>query len=239
MELIKKVMGCLVFLVLACGPVVSKDLKSEDFYIGLDGQMRQMKFNKDFGHLIMKKNHPQTNIYVGYKIKDNLWIEIGRESTVTKTKETCVYAGQRVNGVAIPASVSPALYRTKVRAKGPHIDLVFSKKIFDGYSTRALGSVGLSAVTISCQRVLLQAGIPPVYNHPTRDMKKKSISLRLMGGIQHNFRNGIGIRGYLSFVNTGRMDIKSKDSGVKKLPVIPKVLPKDSFIVGIGFVVPF
>lgn len=231
----KKCLFLLSFFVLICEPSVC--LQKEDFYFGLDGQTRSMGYKKGFGDLIAKKHHPQANIYLGYKINENIAIELGREETASKIRYATLREGQSINGVPLPACLEPAFFKTKVKVRGPHIDFVLSKIISDTIPLRILGSIGVSSLTIICDREAVSVGHPSIPG-PNRHMKKHSAALRVMGGLQYAFENGIGIRASLSFVNTGGMVVKVKDSSAK-FQVVPKVLPKDTLLLGLGVVVPF
>lgn len=232
----KKCFIFLGFIIFSCEPTVC--LEKEDFYLGLEGQVRNMGCKKGFGDLIVRKNHPQANAYLGYKFNENIAIELGYESTETKIKDSCIEEGESVNGVPLPAIISPAIFKTQIKVRGPHIDLVLSKKISDRYPVSILGSIGISSVTINCRRNLHSISNPPIPGN-TRDMRKQSAALRAMGGLQYEFDNGIGVRASLSFVNTGKMVVKVRDRTARKMAVVPKVLPRDSFSFGVGIVIPF
>jgi hypothetical protein len=227
-------MASVIFL--ACEPTVCLE-NERSFYLGFDGQIRKMGFDKDFGGLIAKKKHAQTNFYLGYKINEIVSIEVGRESTITKVKISHISAGQAVNGVPLARTLHPAVFRTKIKAKGPHLDVVFSKTLSDRFPIQVIGSLGLSAITLRCERELLSAAGGP--GSPAREMKKRSVALRTMGGFQYFFSEGVGVRAYVSFVNTGKMVVKSKDPSSAKISNTPRVLPKDSFIAGAGVVIRF
>ncbi len=233
----KKCLFFLSFIIFACEPTIC--LEREDFYFGLDGQIRNMGYKKGFGDLVIRKSHPQYNVYLGYKINENIWLEIGEESTQTKVKHSNVVTGQRVTGNLLPRDLSPALFKTKIKVRGPHLDLVFSKRILNDTPLSAIGSVGLSQLTIIYERNLIAAGIPPCALGMEKTLKKKSVALRAMGGIQYTFDNGMGLRVSLNFVNTGNMVVKVKDSDSRKFLIEPRVRPKDSLSAGIGLVVPF
>jgi hypothetical protein len=164
-------------------------------------------------------------------------IEMGREETSSRTKHVSLKEGQSINGVPLPADLEPAFFKTKVKVRGPHIDFVLSKVISDTTPLRILGSIGISSLTIICDREAVALGRHSEPG-PNRHMKKHSAALRVMGGLQYAFDNGIGIRASLSFVNTGGMVVKVKDSSAK-FQIVPKILPKDTLLLGLGVVIPF
>jgi hypothetical protein len=232
----KNCLFLLSFIVFACGPTAC--LEKEDFYLGIEGQINRMGCKKNFGDLIVRKNHYQSNFYVGYRINENIALELGREETSSKVQNSRITTGEAVNGISLPSCLDPACFRTKIKVRGPHLDLVFSKRVSDKFPVSVLGSIGISSLTIICQRDLVQMGNPPIEG-PSRHMKKRSAALRAMGGLQYEFNNGIGVRLSLSFVNTGRMVVKVKDPSARKLPVMPKIRPKDTLLFGAGLIIPF
>src|ERR1043165_1911699 len=84
-----------------------------DFYIGLDGQLRRMRFKEGFGDNLLKKSYPQGNVYAGIKLSDHTGIEFGYESTVERSCTATLESGQCAAGLAIPQQASPAVFKTK------------------------------------------------------------------------------------------------------------------------------
>jgi hypothetical protein len=220
-------------LMVVCGSTYSNCLTDYiDLYVGADGQVRHMKFNSGFGDNILRKSSPQANIYAGVKITENSAIEIGYETTITKGKKITLKEGDIINGYRIPREISPIVFETKAKVKGLHFDWIFFNKPFECSKFQLLGSVGISSLKGTVERKTVQIGYPPRYAGRNRTMSKRSAALRFTGGWQYYFDSGFGVRNTFSFVRTGKMVIKA-DDGIPGI-VIPKVLPKDSLVVGLG-----
>jgi hypothetical protein len=201
-------------------------------YVGFDGQLRHMKFHKGFGDNILRSSSPQGNIYAGFKLTENSAIEIGHETTITKGKRIVLIEGDVIHGFVVPKILSPVIFETKAKVKGFHFDWVFFNKPFDCSKFQLLGSFGISSLKGTAERKTIQYGYPPVTGGKNRTMSKRSGALRFTGGWQYYFDNDFGIRNTVSFVKTGKMVIKS-DDGLPGI-IIPKVLPKDSLVIGLG-----
>jgi hypothetical protein len=48
-----------------------------EFYIGADAQVRNMRFEPNYGGNIYKREYPQSNVYIGVKGNEYIGIEAG------------------------------------------------------------------------------------------------------------------------------------------------------------------
>lgn len=202
-----------------------------DFYVGVDTQIRRMKFKEGFGAELLHKTHPQGNLYVGLKLNENFAFEIGHESTVTRTCNSTLIAGQCAAGTNIPAALEPITFKTKAKIKGPHFSVIGFYP-FEDSPTRLLAGIGISSYKGTVERKTVQFGTPPHLSGTVRTMSKHRISLRCMGGAQYLTDFGLGFRGTLSFIKTRRMVIRKSDD--HKSIFIPTIKPKDSLVYGLG-----
>jgi hypothetical protein len=184
----------------------------------------------------MRKNNNQGNVYMGFKLNEHWGVEVWRESTFTKVKQVTLKEGEVINGMPLPDDLSPATFLTSLKTKGPHASIVFSHAIFNPMPINFVGSLGLSHVTIRAFRDNISFGKGQLPG-TSRLMKKSTLVLRPMAGLQYNFENGLSLRASFSWLNTSGKRIQSKDSDSLRMRNKPSVYLKDSFVSGVGFLV--
>lgn len=227
-----KIVLKIILAFMVCGSVSSEPLNEFlDFYGGVDYQIRRMKFKNGLGDNLLHKTHPQGNIYAGFKLNDNLALEIGHESTITRTCESTLMSGECSAGTPVSKIIEPAVFNTKIKIKGPHFDLVGIYPLVE-YPIQLLGAVGISSHKVTVERKTVKFGKPPVYTGTVRTMLKHNISLRCMAGTQYLTDSGLGIRGSLTFIKTRKIVIRKNDDNPSL--IIPTIRPKDSIVYGIG-----
>jgi len=201
-----------------------------DFYVGADSQLRVMKFKSGFGDNLLKKAHAQGNIYAGFMLSDNVGVEAGYESTAERWCDSTLSTGECCAGRHIPGHLTPAIFKTKLRIKGPHIGLVLFYPIKD-YPIKLLGSIGISSVKGTAEIKGVKIGHPPIPG-TVRTLSKHREALRLMGGAQYQTKSGLGFRGTMSFVRTRKIVIKKNDEHPSIH--IPMIKLRDSIVYGLG-----
>jgi hypothetical protein len=202
-----------------------------EFYMGVDSQIRATRFKKGFGENLFHKTHPQGNIYIGFKLSDHVNLEIGHESTITRTCTSALTTGESCLGVTIPTILSPCIFKTKLKIKGPHFSLVFSYPIKDS-SIKLLGGIGISSIKGTAERKTISFSDMNIQSGTVRTMSKHKEALRFMGGVQYLTKSGLGFRGTLSFVKTRKIIIKKNDEC--QSIHIPMIKLKDSLVYGLG-----
>lgn len=220
-----------IFLLLLPAVPFAKSLNNYlDFYAGADSQIRVTKFKKGFGENILKNTYPQGNIYAGFMLNDNVGVETGYESTTERVCHAALLDGSCCAGRHIPHTLSPAVFKTKLRIKGPHIGLILFHPIKD-YPVKLLGSIGISAVkgTAEIKGVIL--GHPPVEG-TVRALSKHKEALRFMGGAQYLTKSGLGFRATICFIKTRKIVIKKSDD--HPAIQIPMIKLRDSIAYGLG-----
>lgn len=221
-----------IFLLSFSAPCFSNSLNNYlDFYMGTDAQIRSMKLKKGFGDNLLHKTHPQGNIYVGFSLSDNINIEIGRESTMTRTCTSALTTGECSAGIPVVEPLSPVIFKTKLKIKGPYASLVFSYP-FENYPIKFLGSIGVSAIKGTSERKTISFSKYSVQSGTVRTMSKHKEALRLMCGIQYLTTSGLGFRSTISFVKTRKIVIKKDD--MHPSIYIPIIKLKDSIVYGLG-----
>lgn len=202
-----------------------------DFYSGVDAQVRVMKFKEGFGDNLLHKTLPQGNVYVGIKLNESVALEVGHETTLTRTCESVLTTGECVSGYPIPELLCPAAFKAKSKIKGPHFNLVGFCPL-ENERIQLIASVGVSALKGTAERHSVSFGYPPVKASTVRTMSKHKTCLRFMTGVQYMTDFGLGIRGTMSLINTRKMVI-SKDDFHPSV-IMPMIKPKDSLVFGLG-----
>lgn len=222
-----------VFLCLISKPVHANSLNDYlDFYMGADAQIRSVKFKKNFGHNLnlRKKSAPQGNLYAGIMLSKNVGLEAGYESTFEMTGHATLLNGNFCAGRHIPYILSPAVFKTKLKIKGPHVGLIFFYPL-KNYPVKFLGSIGINAVKGTAEIHGVAFGRPPSPGS-IRTLSKHKEALRLMVGAQYLAQNGLGFRGSMNFIKTRRIIIKKSDNHPSVQ--IPMLKLKDSIVYGLG-----
>lgn len=215
-----------------CGSISAEPLNQFlDFYVGADIQARRMKFKEGFGDNLLHKTHPQGNIYAGFKINENMAVEIGHESTITRTCESTLMAGECSAGTLISNIIEPVFFKTKIKIKGPHFDFVGFYPLHN-YPIQFIGSLGISSHKATVERKTNMFGNPSIPSGTVRTLLKHNIALRCMGGAQYLTDYGLGFRGTITFVKTRNIVIKKNDNHPSL--IIPTIKAKDSIVYGIG-----
>lgn len=218
-------------LLLLPGSLIADSLNNYlDFYMGADAQLRTTKFNKGFGDNLFHKNYPQGNIYTGFKLSENIGLEIGYESTTERSCDSALVNGECCASRHVPSTLSPAIFKTKLRIKGPHVGLVLFYPL-DDYPVKLLGSFGISSVKGTAEIKGVSLGYPPV-SGTIRTLSKHKEALRVMGGAQYLTDTGLGFRGSMSFIRTRKIVIKKSDDHPSIQ--IPMIKLRDSIVYGLG-----
>jgi len=203
-------------LLLFSGLTFAKNLNNYlEFYIGADSQIRFTHFKKGFGENLFHKTHPQGNIYVGFKLSDNVNLEIGHESTITRTCTTTLTTDECCLGTNIPESISPIIFKTKLKIKGPHFSLVFAYPL-ENYPVKFLCSIGISSIKGTAERKTISFSPYGIQSGTTRTMSKHKEALRAT----------------ISFIKTRKIIIKKDD--IHESIYIPTIKLKDSLVYGLG-----
>lgn len=199
-------------------------------YVGLDAQMRRMDFKGGYGDNLLRHNSPQGNLYGGIRLNDCVGMEAGYESTITKTRNATLYTGDIAAGSVVPAMASPVVFKSKMKIKGPHVDLVGFYSLREDFPVQLIGSVGVSFFKGTVERKTLQMGARAVPGR-TRTLSQRKRVLRLMGGLEYKVNCHFGVRATVGLVKTGKLVIFTNDnlSGA-----FPEIKPKDSTVYGLG-----
>jgi hypothetical protein len=208
-------------------------LKEYRPYVGVDAQMRRMDFKGGYGDNLLRHNSPQGNFYAGVKLNDRMAVEAGYESTITKARTSTFYTGDVAAGMTVSAVASPVIFKSKLKVKGPHVDLVGFYSFGENIPVQLLGSVGASFFKGTVERKTIQFGSNPVIvGTTTRTLSEHKAVLRLMGGLQYLWDCNLGARATIGLVKTSKLVIFANDGGAG---VVPEIKPKDSTVYGLGF----
>ncbi len=199
-------------------------------YVGADAQVRRMDFKGGFGDNLLQHHSPQGNVYAGIKFNDCVAIEAGYEATRTRTRDVTLHTGGVAAGGVIPAVGSPAVFKSKMKIKGPHVDLVGFYSFREDLPVQLLGSVGVSFFKGTVERNGVSMGTPPTPGR-IRTLSARKPVLRLVGGLEYKWDCHLGARATIGLVKTSKLVIFSKDGFTG---TAPEIKPKDSTVYGLG-----
>lgn len=199
-------------------------------YVGADAQVRRMDFKGGYGDNLLQHHSPQGNVYGGIRFNECIGIEAGYESTITRTREVTLHTGDIAAGAPIPAGMSPAVFKSKMKIKGPHVDLVGFYSFREDVPVQLIGSVGVSFFKGTVQRIGVSMGNPPQPGR-IRALSKRKPILRLMGGLEYKWNCHLGARATIGLVKTSKLVIFSNDG---LAGAAPEIKPKDSTVYGLG-----
>ncbi len=198
-------------------------------YAGAEVQLRKMKFKGGYGDNSLPSVAREENLFLGFVVNDNLSLEVGFSKDDMKTRRSAMKTGDVVNGAAIVATLSPIIFESRVRIKGPYLSLMHHCSI-DGTPFTFLNGLGVSFLKATSERrTVSSAGYPGTTE---RKLLEHKIVLRLTSGAQYDINENVFARGTLGWVNTRRVVIAVHNGLPNRIK--PKVKPKDSLILGIG-----
>ncbi|HRA43191.1 MAG TPA: hypothetical protein PLV31_05875 [Gammaproteobacteria bacterium] len=202
-------------------------------YVGADTQVRRMDFKGGFGDNLLKHHSPQGNLYAGIKLNDSVAIEAGYEATKTRTRDVTLTTGDIAAGVPIGAGPtgSPAIFKSRMKIQGPHVDLVGFYSFREGLPVQLIGSVGVSFFKGTVERRGIAMGVPPTAGR-VRTLSQRKAVLRLMGGLEYKWDCNLGARATIGLVKTGKLVIFSNDQIAGSFK--PAIKPKESTVYGLG-----
>ncbi|HQZ50076.1 MAG TPA: hypothetical protein PLF17_06115 [Chitinophagaceae bacterium] len=225
MKLLKTISASIAFL------LFSMSCNSFDVspYAGVDGQINRMRFKDGYGRNLFPKHFPQVNLYVGLKHNDSAAIEAGYISEAVRNKTVTLVAGQSLRP-SIPEILSPAIFKSYIKVRGFHLGFVNTFREPNWDSFRVLFGAGAGFLRAEASREGLAFGKPPIKG-TTRRFKKEKVVLRLMIASEYKFKNKLGIRGSLFFLQTSKMVMVAEPTAS---PTTPVIRPMDSLVYSLG-----
>lgn len=220
-------------LVICCiSPVAATPLAGWKLspYIGVDAQVRRMDFKGGYGNNLLRHHSPQGNAYAGLKLNEWLGLEVGFESTITRSRLSTLTNGDLAAGTPIEALMSPSVFRSKMKIKGPHVEVVGFYSFYEGSPCQLLASVGASFLKGTIERQTLSS-----FNIPrstVRTLSARKRILRLGAGLQYMLGKHLGARVTVGWENTSKMVIYSNDQ--RPCRFLPEIKPKNTAVGGLG-----
>lgn len=227
---LKTTLAAIIAFALFSAPTTSCEITP---YIGIDGQINRMHFKNGYGGNLFPKHYPQINLYGGLKYDNSFAIEAGYVSEAVRSKCKTLYSGDSIwscAGSSLPSELSPALFKTYVKIRGCHLGFVntWCEPQWDTF--RVIWGAGFAFLRAEAERNTVAISYPPIKGRVRRFKKDKAV-LRLMIGSEYQFKNNLGIRASLFFLQTSNMSIKAQPIAGSYTPIIK---PKDSFVYSLG-----
>ena len=226
MAIIKQIICFFYFLIFTMS-CFSLDISP---YVGVDGQLNRMPFKKGYGDNLFPKHYEHANLYAGIKLDGSFSLEAGYISEAVRSKCTKLYGSNGCLGVELPKFLSPAIFQSYIKIRGYHVGFVntFCEPTWDSF--RVLFGAGAGFLRAEASREGLAFGEPPIKG-TTRRFKKEKVVLRLMIASEYKFKNNLGIRGSLFFLQTSKMVMVAEPT---RSPTTPVIRPIDSLVYSLG-----
>jgi hypothetical protein len=227
-------------------------------YIGMDAQVRHIKFKHNFGQNILKYRYPQGNFFGGFMLNSHLGIEGGyqfskKQYTSRIDKPNDIILGFPLTDFAYsPYRTDDNRSNAYSKINGWNLNLIGTLPIPHTESNfQLIGSIGASHLQLKAKNTLthtrtivfpmLDAPIVDTYVHPVHFKKRKTV-LRLSGGFQYKTTDSIGFRVLLGWENTAKLEAKAQTRSVAKYTVysarrlraLSRAKPKNSIHYGVG-----
>lgn len=207
-----------------------------DPYIGVNGAMRHMSWPDNFGGNVFKKEYPEGDLYLGSWFTENLGLQVGYKTTVTRTQ---VASLSNTLQFGLPTSIPPEVHLTQARFKGWHGEIIGYIPLLMPNCAFLYGTIGFTRFQLYQTDRIVQngtAGVTPIlFNEFLRTFKSTKTVLSLSIGAEYQVCQLSSLRFFVGWDNTGRF--KSVTPLQANSAAILQV--KDSYTLGIGVVFRF
>jgi opacity protein-like surface antigen len=203
--------------------------EKSNYYLGLDILQTNYSTTDGYGRNIFAKNPLSFNFFLGYRFKENFFLEAGYETTGTKER---TIGG--VNYGTLPGMLNRIIggsytINTKIKLEHPYIGVGFEHSVPFFTGTSAFGLIGISATKIKAS--LIGDNI----NMPCRSFNKRKVSPILKAGLQHDFTRNFGMHFIIAWHKLTNFKLKSNE-----LPSsVIEIRMKDGYTCGVGAIYSF
>ncbi len=162
-----------VITMLSCGSIFA--LEQSNFFVGLDVLKTNYSTKSGYGSNVFGKDPVAANLFVGYKLPHNLYLELGYERTKSKRRSTRAEAGDYLPGGTLLIPGEWTDFNSKIKVEHPYLGLGIN------YNLVAFPKIILSALAgLSITKVKASYTIPEddqvIYNPPIyRSFSKRSL----------------------------------------------------------------
>lgn len=212
-----------------------QDFCLPDFYAGADLQLRDLRFQPNYGGNIYKsRDYPQANFYFGLMGNEYIGIEAGYEASRGRTHTVLLPKKSIAFGAAGPED--DIILKTVARFRAFHSSIVGFLPICDSKKFKFLASVGFANVQVKLQENATQVANIPVSTTPGLFFQSK-IVLRLMTGLQYMCTDYFGLRTSVTWENTAQLS--NIEMFRTKNQVDLRAKARNSFAYGLGIFIKF
>lgn len=207
-------------------------------YFGVDQQINRTRFKHGYGDNLFPKHHAQLNLYSGLKLDEYcIALEAGYLSTISKSRFVTINSGQSILGTIVNPYVEPVVLKSYIKFKGYHLGVVSFLSLPEWDRFRIASGVGVILLKANAQRNCLSMAYPPI-SGTVREFKKQQPVLRIMISPEYTFKNRLGIRSSICFLNTSAMKITASPLestlGSRVSTFNPTIRLKDNFVYSLG-----
>jgi len=185
-------------------------------YVGLDLEVKELRFKENGGKDLFAKRYPQGNIYAGIKFNENVGLELGYEQSAHKKKNKDVAPGENMIG-AINTTTNTFNRKFTSKINGFHVDVIGFFKPMADYETQLFASIGLGLKQVKLKTEILGingiAYADALKQSYDRNFKKRKAIMRAAVGVQHMVTDCVGLRATFGWENTARFkNLVSKEA---------------------------
>lgn len=153
------------------------------------------RYQEGFGDNLFKKNHPTVSAFYQYDFMQNLYAELGLESTFRKTRKEFNPTGSVLSGSLTGADTQN---ESKSKFNGIYLALMGRHNINDDLALE--GGIGIKYVKATLQRTLQD----PILGDYLKAKSAKPI-LKVTTGLKYKINNKFSLRGLISWENSSRL----------------------------------
>lgn len=208
-------------------------------YLGVDGNLRNVSFERNFGHEHFRRNYPETNFYLGTYMHKYLGIEGGYEHSYRQAKNAFYNQSAAPLGFTGNLNLGDQLYLSTASLEGWHVNLLAFWPVFS--STEITGTLGVAWVKMWFETAMIQS-LPGTSAHRPAYWETDSRALIRLGfGVRHMITEHFGTRLQYTWENTSQLEATipvGVDSNGSLNPNVLQnnytVYPRNSHIIGLG-----
>ena len=204
--------------------------KLDNLYVGLDVLQTNYSTKEGYGRNVFAKNPMAYNVFVGYKLPRDFFVEAGYESTGTKKRSESGVKLRDFPGVLDPTlNGVPYTVNTKIQVEHPYFGVGVAYPISVFKNTSISGLIGVTATKIKAQMDYSSNG----GRIPTLSFIKRKIAPTVKLNLNHDFTSHFGVRFNVAWHRLTNFECKDDVHPVYRIKM------KDGYAVGVGVIYSF
>jgi|GEM_PF-3096806 len=244
MEKVSKIAMGLIALMLSTAASADGIWDQWEFkpYVGVDGNLRNISFEKNFGREHFRHDYPDTNFFLGTTMHKYLGIEVGYDHMYRQSKNQFYNDTQSVLGFTGNLGLGNQLYISDVSLGGWNFNLLGFWPVLP--STTITGTLGVAWLKMKFETTFIQDQAGPGFpvNRPALWETDSRALLRVGLGVRHMITENFGARLQWTWENTSQLEATIPVGVDSNGSIFPTILqnnytayPKNTHLFGLGF----